>query len=458
MLRVDNKQISIFEYMLPEELKKLPDELAMVDSFLNDEKFIEPFVEHFHKTLGRPSTPVQVYLRMMYLKRRYNLGYNELEEQVKDRISWRIFCHIPLGEKVPDGSTLCKLTEKFGSDTLDFLNECIIVKAKEEGYIKAKRVRVDTTVMESNIHYPTDSELLRDGIRVITRVAKKISEVSRGLVEKLRDRGRSVKKRVLKVVKLASRRSRGKYEEVRKITGEIADIASDVVKDAKKIIRKAKEVKGHLKEECSKKIDKLTEELKSYVSIVEKVIEQTRKVNEGDMHIAGRIVSIFDEGARPIKRGKVHKAVEFGRKVLLVESEEGVITYYNVYEGNPGDETLLVGGVLRHWDAVGNIPKEVAADRGFYSSDNERVLRELGVKRVSIPKRGKKSKERQQYESRTWFRRLQRFRAGGEASISHMKRCRGLGRSSVRGTSASRSYVALGIMAQNLWRLARIMA
>jgi len=205
-------------------------------------------------------------------------------------------------------------------------------------------------------------------------------------------------------------------------------------------------------------IDKLTEELKSYVSIVEKVIEQTRKVNEGDMHIAGRIVSIFDEGARPIKRGKVHKAVEFGRKVLLVESEEGVITYYDVYEGNPGDETLLIGAVLRHWDAVGNIPKEVAADRGFYSSDNERVLRELGVKRVSIPKRGKKSKERQQYESRTWFRRLQRFRAGGEASISHMKRCRGLGRSSVRGTSASRSYVALGIMAQNLWRLARIMA
>ena len=113
---------------------------------------------------------------------------------------------------------------------------------------------------------------------------------------------------------------------------------------------------------------------------------------------------------------------------------------------------------MRHWDAVGNIPKEVAADRGFYSSDNERVLRELGVKRVSIPKRGKKSKERQQYESRTWFRRLQRFRAGGEASISHMKRCRGLGRSSVRGTSASRSYVALGIMAQNLWRLAQIMA
>ncbi len=458
MLRIDNKQISIFEFMLPEELKKLPDELAMVDSFLNDEKFVKPFVDHFHKTLGRPSTPVQVYLRMMYLKRRYNLGYDTLEEQVRDRISWRIFCHIPLEGDIPDGSTLSKLTKKFGSDTLDFLNECIIAKAKEEKYIKARKMRVDTTVMESNIHYPTDSELLRDGVRVITRVAKKISEASQGLVEGIRDRGRSVKKKVLEVVKLASRRTREKYEEVRRVTGEIADIASNVVKDARKVLKQVKEVGNQLKEESLGKINKLTDELKNYVSIVEKVIEQAREVNEGNLHIKDRIVSIFDPGARPIKKGKAHKPVEFGRKVLIAESEEGIITYYDVYEGNPSDESLLVEAVLRHGDGVGSIPNEVAADRGFYSRENEETLTEIGVKRVSIPKRGKKDKKRREYESSAWFRRLQRFRAGEEASISHMKRCRGLGRSSVRGTSASRSHVALGVMAQNLWRLAQIMA
>ena len=142
--------------------------------------------------------------------------------------------------------------------------------------------------------------------------------------------------------------------------------------------------------------------------------------------------------------------------MLIAESEEGIITHYEVYEGNPSDESLLIDAVKGHQSNIGCTPKEVATDRGFYSKDNEDKLHTLGVKRVSMPKRGKKSKARKELESAFWFKRLQRFRAGSEATISMLKRCRGLNRILSRGTSGSKSWIAMGIMAHNLWKLAQL--
>lgn len=453
MLKIDNQQISLADYLIPEELTALDDELAVIDKYLNDKKMIQPFIDHFHKKHGRPSTPLQVYIRMMYIKHMYSLSYEELHQRVSDSIKWRRFCHIPLDDKVPDGSTLCKLTKLFGNDTLDKLNKIIITKAVEEKKIKARKVRIDTTVAESNIHYPTDAELLGDCVRVITRTVDRIAEAANDAAGKIRNRGRSIKKKILAIAKTSKRRTQEKFHEIREITGQIAEVARHTVADAKKALARAKQVTGiKIKDEAQKLID----ELSGMIQIADKIIEQTEEVNKGNLNLKDRIVSVFDPGARPIKKGKIKSPTEFGRKVLIAESEEGVITHYEVYEGNPSDESLLIDAVKGHQSNIGCTPKEVATDRGFYSKDNEDKLHTLGVKRVSMPKRGKKSKARKELESAFWFKRLQRFRAGSEATISMLKRCRGLNRILSRGTSGSKSWIAMGIMAHNLWKLAQL--
>ena len=454
MLRFDNQQISLIDYLIPEELTMLDYELSVIDEYLNDEKIVQPFIEYFHKKHGRPSTPLQVYIRMMFIKHMYSLSYEELHQRVSDSIKWRRFCHISLDAKVPDGSTLCKLTKLFGSDTLEKLNKIIIAKAVKEKKIKARKVRVDTTVVESNIHYPTDADLLGDCVRVITRTVNRLAEVTNDAAGKIRNRGRSIKKKILAIVKITKRRTEEKFDEIREITGQITEIARHTVADTKEVLARAKQaadtkIKG--------KAQKLINELSEIIQIADKVIEQTEEVNKGNLNLKDRIVSIFDPGARPIKKGKIKIPTEFGRKVLITESEEGVITHYEVYEGNPSDELLLIDAIKRHRCNVGHIPKEVATDRGFYSEDNENALYySLGVKRVSIPKRGKKSKARKEIESSFWFKRLQRFRAGIEATISMLKRCRGLNRTLSRGTSGSKTWIAMGIMAHNLWKLAQL--
>ena len=453
MLKFDNQQISFTDYLIPEELTMLDDDLAMIDEYLNDDRIVQPFIEHFHKKHGRPSTPLQVYIRMMYIKRMYSFSYEILQQRVSDSIKWRRFCHIPLDAKVPDGSTLCKLTKLFGNESFDELNKIIITKAVEEKKIKARKVRIDTTVAESNIHYPTDADLLGDCVRVITRTVNRIADATNDAAGRIRNRGRSIKKKILAIAKTSKRRTREKFDEIREITGQIAEVAKHTVEDAKEALSKAKQatdtkIKG--------KTQKLIDELSDVIQIADKVIEQTEEVNKGNFNLKDRIVSVFDPGARPIKKGKIKNPTEFGRKVLIAESEEGVITHYDVYEGNPSDESLLVDAVKGHQNNVGRTPKEVATDRGFYSEDNEDDLYALGVKRVSIPKRGKKSKARKELESAFWFKRLQRFRAGNEATISMLKRCRGLNRILSRGTSGAKSWIAMGIITHNLWKLAQL--
>jgi IS5 family transposase len=303
MLKFDNQQISLADYLIPEELTVLDDELSIIDKYLNDEKIVQPFIEYFHKKHGRPSTPLQVYIRMMYLKHMYSLSYEELHQQVSDSIKWRRFCHIPLDARVPDGSTLCKLTKLFGNDTLDKLNKIIITKAVEEKKIKARKVRIDTTVAESNIHYPTDAELLEDCVRVITRTVNRIAEAANDAAGKIRNRGRSIKKKILAIAKTSKRRTQEKFHEIREITGQIAEVARHTVADAKKALARAKQVTGiKIKDEAQKLID----ELSGMIQIADKIIEQTEEVNKGNLNLKDRIVSVLIQVPGQLKKVKLN--------------------------------------------------------------------------------------------------------------------------------------------------------
>lgn len=456
MLRLRNSQLTVWDFALPAEILELKEELAKVDVLLDDEKFLAPFIEKFNTKIGRPTVPVETYLRLMYLKFRYELGYEVLADEVKDSIQWRRFCRISLDKKVPDSTTLIKLTKRYGHETIDNLNEILIVKAREQKIIRGRKLRVDTTAIEADVHYPTDASILSDGIRIITRTVKKIKELGAAVRTEFRDRQRSVKNRILSITKVVKRRTGESYTEVRKITGEIMETAKHVVSDAQKVVTNTRQYLHRNGDNISQKIHDSVQNLKQTIKVTEQIINQTTAVQGGNLHLPNRIISVFDTDARPIRRGKIHAPTEFGYKVMLQETEEKVITGYEVLDGNPNDDTLLVDAVDKHIKTFGRPPRAVAGDRGFGSAENERILKEKGVKQCSLPRKGKISKSRKEYQSRSGFKRLQRWRAGGEATISVLKRKYGLRRSLLRWANGTKTWVGFGILTYNLRKIASL--
>jgi transposase, IS5 family len=451
MLRLKDEQPSLWESVLRPDLFQLNEELARVDRLLDDDRFMSPFREKFNTKIGRPTVPVATYLRMMYLKRRYKLGYEALVKEVRDSFMWRRFCRLSLDDRVPDDTTLIKLSHKYGEDTLCALNDALVLKLKEQKVIRGRKLRVDTTVTEANIHYPTDTGLLSDGVKVISRTVSKLKKVVVGMGKGFHNHTRKVKKMCLALNKVLRNRIRHDNPVLVKAKEEMIAVAEDVVAAARKVL-----VDLEAGANPSSRVRRLSGQVDRWLEATEKVIDQTRRVIAGELHLKNRLVSIFDTGARPIRKGKLRVDTEFGRKVLIGETDHGIITAYKVLEGNPEDSSLLKTVVRRHRRLFRKRLRAVAGDRGMYSGDNEKWLKHTGVKQVSIPVRGKASAEKRAVQRQSWFRRLQRFRAGSEGKISVLKRQFGLDRSLMRGTDGSELWVGEGIFAHNLWQAARI--
>lgn len=452
MLVLRREQLSLWDAILPEEVRTFNAELTEVSRWLDDERFMEPFVKKFSTHIGRPTVPVDTYLRLMFLKFRYQLGYETLVAEVQDSITWRLFCRLPLDMAVPHSTTLIKLTKKYGEKTLEELNTLLVQKARRERIIKAKKLRIDTTVVEADIKHPTDAGLLADGVRVISRTVKKIKTAVEKAGENLasfRDRTRTVKTALLAIGKVLKRRSGEAVKEVRKITGKLITVAKKTVTEAKTVLELCKE-------KSDGRVARLTTTLEKFVSATEQVIAQTEEVQAGNRHIPERLVSLFDPEARPIKKGKLKSPTEFGRKVILEESEERIIVGFQVLKGNPADNTLLEDSIDRYRKVFHRPPLAVSTDRGFYSKDNEEMLRGKYVRQFAIPKPGKRSAERKQLESSSRFKRLQKWRAGGEGTIGLLKRKYGLRRSLFRGTLGNNCWVALSILTYNFTRIATL--
>ena len=453
MLRLKNSQLTVWDEILPPELRGLSEELGKIDRLLDDEKFMAPFLQRFNSRMGRPTIPVETYLRLMYLKFRYNLGYEVLVREVSDSFQWRRFCRISLNAAVPHSTTLIKLTRRYGAELLEDLNQKLLLKCREEKIIRGRKLRIDTTVMESDIHYPTDAGLLADGVRVLTGITRKLKGFGLATRTGMQARTRSVKRRILEISKALCVRSGQTYDRVKKITGNILKTTEVVVSQAKKVLKNA----GQALKRNSKKIKqgakKLVGKLDEYIVLTEQVIAQTREVQKGNRHIPNRVISIFDREARPICKGKLKSPTEFGRKILLQETEDRIITGYKVLEGNQTDGEVLIGAVEQHVETFGRSPTAVATDRGFSSKDNEEELIRLGVKRISIRQRGKPKAERKAYEKQGWFKRLQKWRAGIEGTISVLKRKYGLERSRLRGTPGCEVWLGLGVFTYNLRRI-----
>jgi IS5 family transposase len=441
----------LWETVLPPELFQMNEELTQVDKLLDDERFFAPFLERFSTHVGRPTTAVATYLRLMYLKHRYQLGYEVLVKEVSDSLAWRRFCHLDLGDRVPDSTTLIKLTHKYGADTVRALNDTLVLKLKEGKVIRGRKLRIDTTVVESDIHHPTDTGLLNDGIRVITRVVSKLKKAVPGIGSRFVKHTRKAKKVYLGLMKAIKGRTGQDDTTLKKARGKLVKITEEVIADGRAVQAELEPL-----QEKPPLVNRLKGELGEWIEAAEKVVRQTIEVIRGKRHLPRRLVSLFDTAARPIKRGKARADTEFGRKVFIGETDHGIITTYGVLDENPADVTVLKAVVKEHQRLFRRRLKAVAGDRGFYSQANEEWLKTSGVRQASIPKRGKISGERRSYQRQSWFKRLQRFRAGVEARISLLKRKFGLRRSLMRGSPGTRIWVGEGIFAQNLWQAARL--
>ncbi|MBV8346233.1 MAG: ISNCY family transposase [Mycolicibacterium sp.] len=479
MFRTVSDQVSLWEAVLPPEVLKLPDELARVDALLDDPAFFTPFVPFFDLRIGRPSTPMETYLRLMFVKFRYRLGYESLCREVSDSITWRRFCRIPLDGAVPHPTTLMKLTTRCGSAAVDGLNETLLAKAAEAKLLRTNRVRADTTVVPANVTYPTDSGLLAKAVRRIAATSRRIQAAGGAVRTRVRDRSRAAGKRAHAVAsKLRSRAALGRDEAtaaVLKTTGELVGLAQTAARDAGRLLvnaqravrratAKAAELRARGERDAAAgrrrgRLVRAVNDLQKLLAATRQIAAQTRQRVSGQIPDgATRRISLHDGDARPIAKGRLGKPVEFGHKAQVSDNDDGIVLDHTVEVGNPADAPQLAPAVARVTKRTGHAPGTVTADRGYGEKRVEDALHDLGVRTVVIPRKGKPGQARQAEEHRPAFRRTIKWRTGSEGRISTLKRGYGWDRTRIDGTEGARIWTGHGVLTHNLIKISALAA
>jgi transposase, IS5 family len=430
---------------------------------LDDPVFFDPFVSYFDPVIGRPSIPMETYLRMMFLKFRYRLGYEVLCREVGDSISWQRFCRIPLGTRVPHPTTLMKLTRRCGEAAVAGLNEALLAKAVAGKLLRTDRVRADTTVVEADVGYPTDSGLLAKGVGAMARSVARIKTLGGATRTRVRDRRRSAGRRARSIASKLRLRGAQQRDEaqaaVRRITGELADIAEASLRGAAAVVRNARRALRTAIGVRKGRLAQAVNHLDTVVRRTQQLVAQTRSRLAGVMpESAHRVVSLHDVDARPIRKGRLGKPVEFGYKAQVVDNTDGVILDHTIELGNPVDAAQLAPAIERITHRVGRPPRAVTADRGYGLATVEADLHDLGVRAVAIPRMSKPGAARRQFEHRRAFRDKVKWRTGCEGRINHLKRSYGWNRTHLTGLNGARTWCGHGVFAHNLVKISTLAA
>ncbi len=461
MTRRKQGQRVLWEGMVDEDVRALWEPwMLQADRLLEDEELIDRVWEaqgrrHEHSaTRGRAQTPAEMVLRLLLLKHVRNWSFDTLEREVRMNICYRDFTRIGMG-KVPDAKTLARIAQALGGEVIAELHRRLVEIAQEEGVIQGRKLRVDTTVVETNIHYPTDSSLLGDGTRVLTRTMKKIETQAGKLKRQVRNRTRSINKRVIAIA-TASRHKGPEGEAKRKRQyKELLRYSRQVLNDARRVIGEVEEMSAKKK----KGLRGLCEHLSAMAGRVRQVVKQAKaRVFDGITQLPGKIVSLFEPHTEIIRKGKASKPTEFGKLVQVQEAENQIITHYDVFDQRPSDRELLLGAVETHERVLGRVPHLATADAGYYSRAQEQAVEEKGVKWVAVPNRNTRSAERKKKEHSRWFKKAQRWRTGCEGRISVLKRRHGLTRCRYRGAEGMKRWVGLGVMADTLISMGNVLA
>jgi IS5 family transposase len=387
-------------------------------------------------------------MRLLILKHLFDWSYDDMEREVRANLVYRMFTHIDAGE-VPDAKTILKIARALGPEVIEQLHRQVVEGAKRAGVTHGRRFRIDTTVVETNVHYPTDSTLLQDGVRVLTRTMQRASGALGDQSGRIRNRLRSVTRRVL-IIGYEARSPKTRAALVQSYRKLMATTRA-VLRDSATMVRRLGQRLRSASPQVHPILQRAQDQLHAIRPLVQRVVSQTRaRVLGGDTHVPDKVLSIFEPHTTTIRKGKIAKPNEFGQLVTIQESEHQIITAYEVHAGRPADVTLWTPALNRHQTIFGRAPDLAAGDRGFSSATNEQAASERGVRRVILPRRGPKSPARRAFERQRWFRRGQRWRVGCEGRISVLKRRHGLDRCRYHGEEGMHRWVGLGVIASNL--------
>src|SRR6266436_4079646 len=400
-------------------------------------------------------TPSQV-LRSFVLKSVKNWDYRELRERIADGYTLRQFTEFYC-QPVPKHHAFNSAFHRLTPETVKAINELVVQAAVGLGLEDGAKLRVDTTVVETDIHHPTDNTLVWDVVRVVTRLVGRLKKAVQKRIRGFHNRKRVARRRMQEIQRMTPKQ---RHERQTKKYRELIGVTEEVVTSARKVVEQTKKARGKdLAAEMA--IPELRKEIEHYCKLGDRVIDQARRrVLEGEqVPNAEKIYSIFEVHTDLIKRGKVQTPLEFGHKVFLAESAQGLITQYEVLEGNPGDDQQVEPSLERHQETFGHAPELYGSDRGFFSEMNVKSCKQNGVKVVCIPQRGgKKTPARATYEKSPDFKKGQRFRAGIEGRISVLFRGRGMKRCLAEGRQRFEVLVAAAVLANNLMRIAAMLS
>ena len=379
MIAMRRRQLSFADGLIAEEVSDLRDGwMEHADAVLADESIVSAVYEALAKrhpksrSRGRYGAPAEVVLRLLILKHVRNWSYAVLEREVRANLVYRDFTRVG-GGKMPDAKTMGRWGVALGPEVIKQVHERLVQIARDKGVTAGRRMRVDTTVVETDIHHPTDSTLMGDGVRVLTRIMRKITKIAGTAGTKLRDRSRSVKLRLLEIGRVARAKGAINPEKLKQRYARLLDTTSRVVGQAKRfsdeIARRVKRSKSILEQFA---LDGLRQQLDLMIPRVRQVMRQTRaRIFRGNTRSEGKLLSLFEPSTEVIRKGKAGKPNEFGKMVKLQEAENQIITDYQVYAQRPYDSDLLLAAIETHQTLLGRAPRLVAADAAFYSLKNE---------------------------------------------------------------------------------------
>jgi transposase, IS5 family len=444
---------------VPQMAQRIDPVLKELDQLLDDDALYRQvradFGQRHRYTLvhGRHSTPVEVLLRLLIVKHLHQWSYQDTEEQVDQNLILRWFCRL-YWAPVPDDTTLIRWTNTLQPQTLHALNDRVVQLARQAKVTTGRKLRLDATCVQTEIHHPTDSGLLVDSVRVLSRFVQRAKGLIKNQVRNVQQVCRSRLRTARRVAQTLHRQLRRKGEDKE---AQQKELYQKLIQTAEQMVQQSRRVVAVLGTQTQRQAQRLLEQAQRVLPLVERVITQTRtRVLEGKKVASEqKVLSLFEPHTRAIPRHKGGALVEFGRHVVLDEVDGGIVTRYQILE-HPNEHGQAVEAVAHHQALFEHPPNLVAGDRGVQSAETEERLKAVGVKRVAIPAAGKRSEERQALErSRPW-RRGYRWRAGIEGRIASLRRDFGWCKSRYHGQDGMERWLGLGVMASNLRRIALI--
>jgi IS5 family transposase len=448
MLVLEGVGDTLIDDLLPDEVKLLPGRLAAVDAVLAGPGVLAAFRAHWERPgLGRPSIPMATYVRLMYLKDTTGWGYERLMSQVSDSLQLRRFCHIPVIEEVPDESTVRKLTRRLGPEVIDEATRAVVKEAVAHQGFRPRALRADSTVAEADIRYPTDVGLCADAVRVLAKAARRVNAAIPDATRHVVNRSRAVGKRVRSIGRSLRKRTGEAKAAVQTLTEEAAAQVASSLRESTKLLAQATASTATTKGASPRARAKAIKKLEEWITLSGRVVEQIRMRFAGEK-IEGRLVSLFDPDARPVRRGKVAKPNEFGYVVQLTEvttstkpGTPSLLLPPKLAAGSTPENALLTQSVAE-LQALGARVREASFDAGFTRKATEEAL--PGLERIFIA--GAKDNT----GSQRTRRRLAKYRVGCEGRVAHHKREYQGGRCRLKGTVGARIWQSWAALAYDI--------